>query len=242
MTDTDHLTIAARYEDIVRRIEAACARSGRNPADVHLVAVSKTHPAAAVCEAARAGIAVFGENKVQEAAAKIPECPGQVSWHLVGHLQRNKAAAAVELFDAIHSVDSLRLLEALESACEESGRRPRILIEVNVSGEASKFGLRPGDVPAVLRAAQASTRLELRGLMTMPPMIDDLEKVRPYFRRLRELRDRWQDELGVALPELSMGMSHDFEVAIEEGAHWIRVGTALFGSRPQREAPVENGI
>lgn len=231
-------TIATRYAGIQARIGAACTRSGRDPSDVRLIAVSKTHPPAAVADAARAGLTIFGENKVQEARAKIPECPGNLSWHLVGHLQRNKAALAIELFDMIHSVDSLRLLETIDRTCDEAGRTMRVLLEVNVSGEGTKFGLKPDELPAVLAAAGMLRRVEIRGLMTMPPFHEEVEKVRPFFRQLRELRDRLEQESGVALPELSMGMSHDFEIGIEEGAHWIRVGTALFGERAKRESAV----
>ena len=233
----DQSTIAGRLEGLQSRIAAACARAGRSADDVRLIAVSKTHPPAAVCEAARAGLLIFGENKVQEARAKIPECPTNLTWHLIGHLQRNKAALAVELFDQIHSVDSLRLLETIDRVSEEAGRTTKVLLEVNVSGEGTKFGLKPDEVAAVLEASRSLSRIEVRGLMTMPPFLEDLERVRPYFRRLRELRDRLEKETGAALPELSMGMSHDFEIAIEEGAHWIRVGTALFGERPRKEIP-----
>ena len=234
-------SIESRLAAIMRRIEVACTRCGRDPGTVHLVAVSKTHPAESVIAAAGAGVNVFGENRVQEAAAKIPDCPGHVKWHLVGHLQRNKAAAAVELFDLVHSVDSARLADALNDAAEEAGRQLNILLQVNVSGEASKFGLPPGEAATVLAHANALPRLVVRGLMTIPPLIEDVEKVRPHFRRLRELRDRLQDETGIPLPELSMGMSHDFEAAIEEGAHWIRVGTALFGTRPRKEINEHDG-
>lgn len=230
-----------RLAAIQRRIDAACARCGRDPETVKLVAVSKTHPPEAVTAAAAAGLTVMGENRVQEAAAKIPVCPSHLKWHLVGHLQRNKAALAVELFDLIHSVDSIRLLEALHAAADEAGRTLNVLLQVNVSGEASKFGLPPGEAEAVLRRANELPRIVVRGLMTIPPLIEDVEKVRPHFRRLRELRDRLQDATGTPLPELSMGMSHDFEVAIEEGAHWIRVGTALFGSRPKKEMLEHDG-
>lgn len=228
-------TIQTRIERVQARIAAACRRSGRDPADVQLIAVSKTHPPAAVVEAARAGLTVFGENKVQEARAKMPECPSNLSWHLIGHLQRNKTAVAVELFDMIHSVDSLRLLETIDRACDEAGRTMKVLLEVNVSGEGTKFGLKPEEVAPVLAVAGSLRRVEIRGLMTMPPFFQDLELVRPHFRRLRELRDQLEKSTSVSLPELSMGMSHDFEIGIEEGAQWIRVGTALFGERPKKE-------
>lgn len=232
-------TILQRYENVQARIAAACARAGRNPDDVRLIAVSKTHPPETVAEAARAGLTIFGENKVQEARAKIPECPGHLTWHLVGHLQRNKAGFAVELFDMIHSVDSLRLLEAINRAGDELSKTVKVLLEINVSGEGTKFGLKPEEVPGVLRAANDFPRVEIRGLMTMPPVTEEVEGARPFFRRLRELRDGWQQETGIALTELSMGMSHDFEIGIEEGAHWIRVGTAIFGARAKRE-PIIN--
>ncbi len=235
-------TIAERIEKIRERIAAACARAKRDPADVHLIAVSKTHPPKSVAEAARAGLMVFGENKVQEARAKIPDCPGNLSWHLVGHLQRNKVGFAVEMFDLIHSADSLRLLQAIDRAGDELGKQVKVLLEINVSGEGTKFGLKSDEVPEVLRAANELPRVEIRGLMTMPPPFDELGKVRPFFRQLRELRDRWQDETGVPLPELSMGMSHDFEIAIEEGTHWIRVGTAIFGERAKKEPVINEDI
>ena len=235
-------TMVERIEKVESRIAAACARAGRSRDDVKLVAVSKTHPPESVCETAHAGLMIFGENKVQEARAKIPECPGNLSWHLVGHLQRNKAGFAVELFDLIHSVDSLRLLEAINRAADEAGKTQKVLLEVNVSGEGTKFGLKPEEVPDVLRAANQFSRVEIRGLMTMPPAFEDLEKVRPFFRRLCELRDVWQKETGVSLPELSMGMSHDFEIAIEEGAHWVRVGTAIFGERAKKDPVVNEDI
>lgn len=212
-------------------MEEACRRAGRDPNTVRLVAVSKTHGPERIREAVEAGQLVFGESRVQEARAKIPECPAQARWHFVGHLQRNKAAAAVELFDLIHSVDSIRLLETLDRCAAEAGKIMPVFLEVNVAGERSKFGLAPAEVPAVLARAQELHHVEVRGLMTLPPFAEDPEKVRPWFAQLRELRDRWREETGFALEELSMGMSHDFEVAIEEGATWIRVGTALFGER-----------
>lgn len=224
-------TLAERYAEIQRRVASACVRAGRDPSSVGLVAVSKTHGPDAVAEAAAAGIRIFGENKVQEARAKIPLCPGHVFWHLVGHLQSNKAHTACELFDVIHSVDSIKLLQVIDRACDELGKTMKVLLEVNVSGEAVKYGLPPESVPAALEAANALARIEVRGLMTMPPLAPDPETTRPHFRRLRELRDRWSAELGAPLGELSMGMSGDFEVAIEEGATWIRIGTALFGAR-----------
>lgn len=220
-----------RLERVQAQIAAASERAGRDPSGVTLVAVSKTHPPEAVREAAEAGLRVFGESRVQEAQAKIPQCPGHLSWHLVGHLQRNKAGLAASLFDLVHSVDSLRLLEALDRAAAEAGKTLPVLIEVNVSGERSKFGVAPEEVPALLQAANSLARVEVRGLMTMPPFTEDPEGARPFFRELRERRDAWCTELGIPLNELSMGMTHDLEIAVEEGATLVRVGTALFGER-----------
>jgi pyridoxal phosphate enzyme (YggS family) len=228
-------TFSDRLARVQERVQSACARSGRPPAAVALIAVSKTHGPEAVAEAVACGLRRFGENKVQEAGAKIPLCPGGLTWDLVGHLQSNKAYAAVALFDLIHSVDSIKLARVLDRAGDELGKRVRILLEVNVSGESSKFGLKPDEVPAVLEAANELPRLEVLGLMTMAPLAPEAEKARPHFRRLRELRDQWACQLGTPLPELSMGMSHDFDVAIEEGATCIRVGTLLFGERSRSE-------
>lgn len=222
---------AERLQAVTARIRSACARVGRDPSGVRLVAVSKTHGPDRIREAAECGVTVFGESKVQEAQAKIPQCPGNLSWHFVGHLQRNKAAAAVELFDCLHAVDSARLLETLERAAAGAGKVMPVLLEVNVSGERSKFGLAPADVPGVLALANDLHHVEVRGLMTLPPFTEDPAEARPWFRQLREWRDRWREETGFALEELSMGMTHDLEMAIEEGATWVRVGTALFGER-----------
>lgn len=224
-------SLQERVDAVIERMAQACARCGRDLSSVQLIAVSKTYEAETIRAAAECGLRVFGESKVQEAKAKIPLCPGNLTWHMIGHLQRNKVGMAVELFDRIHSVDSQRLLEAVDHASSESGKTMPVLLEVNVSGEASKFGLPPEDVPAVLKAANGLNHVTVAGLMTMPPFTDEPEKARAHFRKLRELRDQWRDELGFGLEELSMGMSHDFEVAIEEGATWVRVGTAIFGER-----------
>ncbi len=230
-------TMAERWERIQARMAQACARAGRDPSEVRLVAVSKTHPPEAVAEAARAGQRVFGENRVQEAAAKIPQCPGHLEWHLVGHLQANKVRPAVQLFRVIHSIDSEDLLRRVDRISDEAGVRPEVYLEVNVAGEASKNGLAPEAVAPVLEAARGLARVEVRGLMTIPPVCEEAERARRYFRDLRMLRDRLSSATGFALPELSMGMSHDFEIAIEEGATWVRVGTDLFGARPRPVAP-----
>ena len=224
-------TFQDRLDGIRARMAAACARAGRRPDEVQLVAVSKTFGAEHVRAAAACGVRIFGENKVQEAEAKLPGCPGTLSWHLVGHLQSNKAARAVAIFDQIHAVDSLKLLQKLEAAAAAEGKRLPVLLEINVSGESSKFGLAPAGASELLAAAGELEYASVAGLMTMPPFAPEAEKTRTHFRRLRELRDAWRAQFGLPLAELSMGMSHDFEVAIEEGATWIRIGTALFGVR-----------
>jgi hypothetical protein len=197
---------------------------------VTLVAVSKTMPAAAIREAVSAGVKILGENRVQEAREKIEALPGAAEWHLIGHLQTNKAKLAVGLFDCIHSLDSVRLAQELGRHAEEAGRRLRCLVEVNLGEEAQKSGVDVAEVRPLLEAARRLPQLSVQGLMTIPPFLPDPESVRPFFRRLRDLRDRLESE-GWTLPDLSMGMSHDFEVAIEEGATLVRIGTAIFGSR-----------
>ena len=227
--------LETRAADIRRRIELACGRAGRDPSDVRLMAVSKTQTPEAVAEVAALGIESFGENKVQEARGKIPLCPGRLHWHLIGHLQSNKAREAVRLFEMIHAVDSLRLLEAIDRFAAEEGLKIPVCLEVNVSGERSKFGMAPDMVPSVLEAANRLHAVKVVGLMTIPPIAENPEESRPYFRALREVRDRMRLATGLELPDLSMGMSHDFDVAIEEGATWIRVGTLLFGPRKRKE-------
>jgi PLP dependent protein len=222
--------IQERLAAVRRRIETAAARSGRPSSAVTLVAVSKTMPAAAIREAVSAGVKILGENRVQEAREKIEALPGAVEWHLIGHLQTNKAKLAVGLFDCIHSLDSIRLAQELGRHAEEAGRRLRCLVEVNVGEETQKSGAAAAEVRPLLEAARRLPQLSIQGLMTIPPFLPDSESVRPFFRRLRDLRDRLESE-GWTLPDLSMGMSHDFEVAIEEGATLVRIGTAIFGSR-----------
>ena len=234
----DGSDLRARAALVLRRIEREAQRAGRDPAEVKLVAVSKTHPAALVREAAAvAGLKEFGENRVQEAESKIeelkPEAPG-LRWHLIGHLQPNKARKAARLFDLIHTIDTAALLERLERICIEEGREQlEVLVQVDLAGEETKSGATVGELPTLFEVFGRVSRVRCRGLMTLPPFFEDVERVRPFFRRLRELRDEWgaRGAFGAGAGELSMGMSHDYEAAIEEGATLVRVGTAVFGER-----------
>jgi pyridoxal phosphate enzyme (YggS family) len=189
-----------------------------------------------VHEAAQAGLTLFGENKVQEGKAKIPLCPGNLSWHMIGHLQTNKCRDTVDLFQMVQSVDSLHLAEELNKRAEQAAKTLPVLLEVNIVGEASKFGYKPETMLAEFERVNALPRLEIHGLMTVPPWSPVAERARPVFRRLRELKQQCEQLLGAPLPHLSMGMTGDFEVAIEEGATIVRVGTALFGERPKKVA------
>ena len=225
------MDIEANFNSIHQRIEQACARAGREPASVQLVAVSKGHPPDTIEAAAQLGQMVFGESRIQEAKAKIPLCPWRLQWHLIGHLQSNKCRDAVQFFTMIESVDSLKLAEELDKWADKLTKRVPILLEVNVAGEASKFGLKPDDVLDQLQQINALRRLEIHGLMTIAPWTPEPEKVRPIFRQLRELKEQCENVLGAPIQHLSMGMSGDFEIAIEEGATIVRIGTALFGSR-----------
>jgi pyridoxal phosphate enzyme (YggS family) len=227
------MALAENLASIQQRVRAACDRGGRDPSSVTLLAVSKGMPPETIREAAGTGLVLFGENKVQEAKAKIPLCPGRLRWHLIGHLQSNKCRDAVHLFEMIHSVDSLSLAEEINKWADKQAKSMPVLLEVNLAGESTKFGFKPDQVLADLAAINALSKLELHGLMTIAPWTQDPEKVRPVFRRLRELKARCEEQLGAPLPHLSMGMSGDFEVAIEEGATIIRVGTSLFGPRPK---------
>ncbi|HEY0004713.1 MAG TPA: YggS family pyridoxal phosphate-dependent enzyme [Pyrinomonadaceae bacterium] len=229
--------LRARVLRVGERIKAAAMRSWRSPQEVTLIAVSKTHTPEAVRRAIAAGVRDFGENRVQEADAKIQEVGRQSArWHLIGHLQTNKARRAVALFDMIHSLDSIALACRLDRLCEEEGRSELpVLVQVDLGLETTKSGIPEEDLPELVQALKACERLRLAGLMTLPPFFEDAKRARPYFRRLRELRDRLheQQEFGAAAGELSMGMSHDFEIAVEEGATMVRVGTAIFGAREQ---------
>ncbi|MGC9034429.1 MAG: YggS family pyridoxal phosphate-dependent enzyme [Verrucomicrobiia bacterium] len=226
-----YMGIAENLESVKKRIEQACERANREPSSVTLVAIAKGHPPEAVNEAASLGVRIFGENKVQEAKSKIPLCVSGITWHMVGHLQTNKAKDAVELFDMIHSVDSLKLAQELNKRAEKIEKKIPVLIEVNISGETSKFGYFPELLIGEIQSISALSYLEVQGLMTMAPFTDNPEDTRPVFRKLRDLKSRCEGIVNRPLPHLSMGMSNDFEIAIEEGATLVRIGTAIFGER-----------
>jgi pyridoxal phosphate enzyme (YggS family) len=200
---------------------------------VELVAVSKTFPADFVREAWDAGQTLFGESRVQEAVAKIPDLPGALRWHFIGHLQKNKIRRALPLFELFHGIDSMETAQAMDRIAAEEGAFPRVLLEVNVAGEATKFGFRPEALEAGIDALLALPRLQIEGLMTIAPYDDEPEASRPHFRARRELRDRLASRTGLPFGTLSMGMSGDFEIAVEEGATLVRVGSAIFGARPR---------
>ncbi|MET0554518.1 MAG: YggS family pyridoxal phosphate-dependent enzyme [Vicinamibacteria bacterium] len=227
--------IAGRLQAVRERIATACARVSRDPATVRLIGVSKTQPASAVREAFAAGLRDFGENRVQEAEAKAGELADLravgLRFHLIGHLQANKAKKAAALFDSVHSVDEAGLAARLARAAEDEGRVLPVLVQVDLAGEETKFGLAENHLLSTLETLRGLAALRVEGLMVLPPYADDPESARPYFRQLRDLRDRASAFGLLAEGELSMGMSHDFEVAIEEGATMVRVGTALFGAR-----------
>ncbi len=232
--------IPENVASIRERIAAAARRVGRSGDDVSLMAVTKTHPPELIHEAYGAGLRLFGENRVQEFAGKAAALSAlnEAEWHMIGHLQTNKAAKAAELFAAVESVDSLKLAEKLDSAARDLGNKLRVLIEVNVGGEAAKSGVAVGssELEELLHSAQRFEALEFLGLMTVPPYTENPEGARQFFHRLRELRDKIARRQlpHIAMDVLSMGMSHDFEVAIEEGSTCVRVGTAIFGERPKR--------
>jgi hypothetical protein len=215
---------------VTERIEKAAQKAGRNPKDIRLVAVSKTMEADRVRKAIEAGVTILGENYVQEAQKKIEEIGKPVSWHFIGHLQTNKAKVVVRLFDVIHSVDSVALAEELNRRAQQANQKIPIMIEVNLSGETTKFGTEEEKVTSLAQGVLKLDHLSLEGLMTMPPYFDDPEMSRPYFIQLRELKERLVKG-GIPLKDLSMGMSNDFEIAIQEGATYVRVGTAIFGAR-----------
>jgi pyridoxal phosphate enzyme (YggS family) len=216
---------------IRQRIAVACDRAGRAENSVTLLAVSKSHPPETIQTAVDCGQIFFGENKIQEAKAKIPLCPGKARWFFIGHLQSNKVRDAVELFEMIQGVDSLSIAQEISKRAVQAGKPMPVLLEINVAGEASKFGYPPDRLLAELPALNALPKIEIHGLMAIPPYTPVAEKARPYFRRLRELQTQAETVLGNPLPQLSMGMSGDFEVAIKEGSTMVRIGTALFGER-----------
>jgi PLP dependent protein len=230
-------SIAENLERVREQIAEAAAKVGRAAGEIELVAIAKTHPAGKVREAIEAGQTLFGESRVQEARAKIPELPSNLRWHFVGHLQKNKIRHALPLFEMIHSVDSLGLAQDINRIAEEDRMHPRVLLEVNVAGEGSKFGFKSETLRAEMESLLALSGLSILGLMTIPPLAEEAEASRKYFVQLRELRDRLQAEFRVDLAQLSMGMTQDFPVAIEEGATLVRVGTAIFGerSKPHRD-------
>jgi PLP dependent protein len=235
-TARENSEVGGRLAHVRQRIAAACARAGRASSEVTLVGVTKTVAPERVRAAIAAGLRVLGENRVQEAEGKVAalaDFRSKVEWHLIGHLQSNKARRAVALFDAVQTVDGVEIAARLDRLASEAGRRLPVFIEVNIGGEASKAGAGPDEVLPLVERVGKLAALELRGLMAVPPYLESAEDLRPFFRRLRALRDEAQ-RLGLAGPSfngLSMGMSHDFEVAIEEGATVVRVGTALFGAR-----------
>jgi len=228
-------TLSERFADVRSRVAAAARRSNRSPDEIALIAISKTHPAEMLRDGLRAGITDFGENRVQEAEEKILELGRTAArWHLVGHLQTNKAGKAVKLFDCIHSLDSIDLAQRLDRLCiAEEKAELEVLVQIDLGGEQTKTGIDPRAMPELLTALKGCQRLSLIGLMTLPPYFANPDCARPYFKTLRELRDelRAQGDFGERSGELSMGMSHDFEIAIEEGATMVRVGTAIFGER-----------
>jgi pyridoxal phosphate enzyme (YggS family) len=224
--------IGASIAAVRQRVDRACTRAGRSPDDVRVVAISKTFSVERIGELVNSGHTLLGENLVQEALRKIPRLGPEVRWHFVGHLQRNKARDVAGVFELIHSVDSERLAGELNRRAGRAGVRQAILVQVNLSQEASKFGVGEEELPGLLEAVAALDHLDIRGLMTIPPPVEHAEDSRPWFVKLRELRDRLAGTADLALPELSMGMTDDFEIAVEEGATLVRVGRAIFGERP----------
>ncbi|NCW27073.1 MAG: YggS family pyridoxal phosphate-dependent enzyme [Verrucomicrobia bacterium] len=225
------MRLEENYYALSEGIRKAAEKAGRDPSLVRLVAVSKKQDPEKLRALWNCGQRIFGENRVQEARVKIPEMPSGGEWHFIGGLQTNKAKEAVEWFDVIESVDRLEMAAELQKRAEASGKRLRVYLEVNVGGEAAKHGCAPEKAAELLAQVRPFSRLEVQGLMAIPPFREEPENARPFFRKLREIRDRLEQESGVALPELSMGMSHDYGVAISEGATLVRIGTALFGPR-----------
>ena len=228
------ISIAENLERVRGQIAQAAAKAGRSEDEIELVAITKTHPAERIREAIDAGHTLFGESRVQEARAKIPELPSNLRWHFVGHLQKNKIRHALPLFELFHGVDSLVLAQEMNRIAAEEGGHPRVLLEVNVAGEGSKFGFGAEALRAQMEPLLELSRLSIEGLMCIPPLADEAEGARKYFAQLRELRESLEKEFDVKLPHLSMGMTQDFWIAVEEGATLVRVGTAIFGERAKR--------
>ncbi|HZR04275.1 MAG TPA: YggS family pyridoxal phosphate-dependent enzyme [Candidatus Udaeobacter sp.] len=229
------ISIAENLKRVREQVAEAAAKTGRAGSEVELVAITKTHPAEKVREAVDAGHTLFGESRVQEARAKIPELPSNLRWHFVGHLQKNKIRHALPLFELFHSVDSLALAQEIDRIAAEEGGRPRALLEINVAGEGSKFGFKAEALRAQIQPLLELPRLSIEGLMCIPPLADEAESSRKFFVQLRDLRDSLENEFDVKLRHLSMGMTQDFWIAVEEGATLVRVGTAIFGERPKRQ-------
>jgi len=228
-------SIIENLERVCEQITRAAAKAGRAVNEIELVAITKTHPAEKVREAVEAGHTLFGESRVQEARAKIPELPSNLRWHFVGHLQKNKIRHALPLFELFHGVDSLALAQEIDRIAAEEGAHPRVLLEVNVAGEGSKFGFKGETLRAEIGSLLALRRLSIEGLMCIPPLAEDAEASRKFFGQLRELRNSLEKEFDLKLPHLSMGMTQDYWIAVEEGATLVRVGTAIFGERPKRQ-------
>lgn len=227
--------ITANLKTVREKISRSAAKAGRNPQDIKLIAVIKTVALPEIIEAVKAGVTILGENRVQEAQKKVASFKLQLSsenieWHLIGHLQKNKAKIAVQMFDLIQAIDSIELADAVNKQARKMNKAQRVLLQVKLSDEATKHGVSEKDIMKLLEAASNMQNLKVEGLMTIPPFFDDPEKARPYFKKLRDLRDE-AGKKGYNLPELSMGMSNDFEAAIEEGATMVRIGTAIFGER-----------
>jgi PLP dependent protein len=228
-------SIAENLERVREQVTQAAVKANRSASDVELVAITKTHPAEKVREAIEAGHTLFGESRVQEGRAKIPGLPSHLRWHFVGHLQKNKIRHALPLFELFHGVDSLALAREMNRIALEEGGHPRVLLEVNVAGEGSKFGFKAETLRSEIEPLLDLPRLSLEGLMCIPPLADETEASRKFFVQLRELRNSLEKEFDVKLPHLSMGMTQDFWIAVEEGATLVRVGTAIFGERPKRQ-------
>src|SRR5258705_9583106 len=228
-------SVSENLERVREQIARAAAKVGRAASGIQLVAITKMHPAEKVREAVEAGQTLFGESRVQEARAKIPELSSNLRWHFVGHLQKNKVRQALPLFEMIHSVDSPALAQDINRIAEEEGLYPRVLLEVNVAGEGSKFGFAPDDLREQMEALLALPRLSIEGLMCIPPLAVESEDSRKFFVQVRELRDSLEKEFNMQLPQLSMGMTQDFPIGIQEGATLVRVGTAIFGERSKKQ-------